>query len=142
MRINSSLGKILDGLLAPNILTLCKWCTHPAMTLISSLSGVLWWSQFIKTLAVPSTAAKCIEAYCPPIHCSEVVSRALSTSGNVFAMAHLVWSTTPDHVVLRLALGQWLASVVIGQPSLGLERVWLGVDGLVVQRIPEDGDQH
>ena len=62
---NSSLGKILGR---EQELINTENLTHAAMTLISSLSGVRSWCQSIMTEAVPSVAARCIDAYCPPIH--------------------------------------------------------------------------
>jgi hypothetical protein len=57
-------------------------------------------------------------------------------------LTHLVRTTAKDNVVLGLALRERLGTLGGGQPPLGLEAVGLGVDGLVVQRVPEGRDDH
>lgn len=46
---------------------------------------------------------------------------------------HLVRTTAPDEIVLRLAFGERSTSVVVGHPSLGKESVGLRVTCLVVE---------
>jgi hypothetical protein len=59
--LSPSLGKILSCQLGTKGAK--EGMTHPAITWISSLSGVRSCSQSINTLAVPRVAARCIEAY-------------------------------------------------------------------------------